>query len=206
MRQKRTAQQSLFDPEPVHHPVADALKAISAWLDAHPELLDTITADLGAAACGRTGLSCETVLRCAVLKHLRQETWRGLEFTLRDSASARRFVRADPARLPKKSALQAGLEGAARRREPMKIRIASDLHLEAREDDLPAQESFRSDASRDVLILAGDIRRYLLAREFVFRELALTPVTDVPGNHEYYGLQNRATVDGLHRLPCAARP
>ena len=32
---------------------------------------------------------------------------RGLEFTLRDSASARRFVRAHPAQLPKKSALQA---------------------------------------------------------------------------------------------------
>ena len=113
MRQKRTAQQSLFDPEPVHHPVADALEAISAWLDAHPELLDAIAADLGAAARGRAGLSCETVLRCAVLKHLRQETWRGLEFTLRDSASARRFVRADPVRLPKKSALQATV-GAVR--------------------------------------------------------------------------------------------
>ena len=42
-----------------------------------------------------------------VLKHLRQETWWGLEFTLRDSASVRRFVHADAARLPKKSALQA---------------------------------------------------------------------------------------------------
>ena len=69
MRQKRTAQQSLFDPEPVHHPVADALEAISAWLDAHPELLDAIAADLGTAACGRAGLNCETVLRCAILKH-----------------------------------------------------------------------------------------------------------------------------------------
>ena len=36
-----------------------------------------------------------------------------MEFTLRDSASARRFVRADPARLPKKSALQATV-GAVR--------------------------------------------------------------------------------------------
>ena len=113
MRQKRTAQRSLFDPAPVHHPVADALEAISAWLDAHPELLDAIAADLGTAACGRAGLNCETVLRCAVLKHLRQETWRGLEFTLRDSASARRFVRADPVRPPKKSALQATV-GAVR--------------------------------------------------------------------------------------------
>ena len=82
---------------------------MSAWLDAHPELLDAVAADLGAEHAsrhGRRGLSCETVLRCAVLK-LRQETWRGLEFALRDSQSARRFARMDATRLPKKSALQA---------------------------------------------------------------------------------------------------
>ena len=73
-----------------------------------------IAAYLGAAVRGRAGLSCETVLRCAVLKHLRQETWRGLEFALRDSVSAGRFVRADPARLPKKPALQATV-GTVRR-------------------------------------------------------------------------------------------
>ena len=87
MRQKRTTQLSLFEPYPVDHPVAAALEAISAWLDELPELLEAVAADLGAESnsCrGRHGLSCETLLRCAVLKHLRQETWRGLEFTLRD--------------------------------------------------------------------------------------------------------------------------
>ena len=116
MRTKRTAQLSLFAPEPVDHPIADALEAISAWLDAHPGLLDAVADDLGATGAssrGREGLSCETVLRCAVLKHLRQETWRGLEFTLRDSVSARRFARVDEMRLPKKSALQATI-GAVR--------------------------------------------------------------------------------------------
>ncbi len=53
------------------------------------------------------------MLRCAVLKHLRQEAWRGQEIALRDSVSARCFVRADSARLPKKSALQATV-GAVR--------------------------------------------------------------------------------------------
>ena len=47
------------------------------------------------------------MLRCAVLKHLRQETYRSLEFALRDSLSAQRFARVDAARLPGKSALQA---------------------------------------------------------------------------------------------------
>lgn len=52
---RRTAQTSLFDPAPVDHP-ADALEAISAWLDAHPELLDDIVANLdaGPGACEAT--------------------------------------------------------------------------------------------------------------------------------------------------------
>ena len=44
---------------------------------------------------GRHGLTCETILRCAVLKHMRQETCRGLEFTLRDSRCAQRFAPVD---------------------------------------------------------------------------------------------------------------
>ena len=110
MRHKRNAQTSLFDPQAVDHPVADELERASEWLDAHPELLDEVAADLGAGSGtgrGRCGLSCDTVLRCAVLKHLRQETYRSLEFALRDSLSAQRFARVDAARLPGKSALQA---------------------------------------------------------------------------------------------------
>ena len=110
MRAKRTAQTSPLDPATVDHPVAEELEWASAWLDAHPELLDEVAADPGAetgTSRGRRSLTCETILRCAVLKHLRQETCRGLEFTLRDSRSAQRFARVDVARLPRKSALQA---------------------------------------------------------------------------------------------------
>ena len=67
MREKRNARTSLFDPQAVDRPVADELERASAWLDAQPELLDEIAADLGARsgwARGRRGLSCETVLRC----------------------------------------------------------------------------------------------------------------------------------------------
>ncbi|MDE0350778.1 MAG: ISNCY family transposase [Gammaproteobacteria bacterium] len=99
-------------------PVADDLERVSAWLDAHPELLDGVASDLGAeagAGRGRHGLSCEAVLRCALLMHLRRESYRGLEFLLRDSLSAQRFARVDAARPPRKSALQAtiGALGAA---------------------------------------------------------------------------------------------
>ena len=38
------------------------------------------------------------------------------------------------------------------------------------------------------------------------REMTLSPVIYVPGNHEYYGLQNRVTVDGLWKALAAVQP
>ena len=88
----------------------------------------------------------------------------------------------------------------------MKIQIASDLHLEGRPGHLPPPDAFAPDPDRDVLVLAGDIGRHLLARDFVLRELAFSPVVYVPGNHEYYGRQNRASVDGMWGELAAAHP
>ncbi len=110
MRPERTTQTSLLEPDPVGHPLGAELELISDWLDAHPGLLGAVAADLGAqSARGRAGLSCETVLRCAVLKHLRGESWRGLAFALVDSLSARRFARLGTLPPPGKSALQAAV-------------------------------------------------------------------------------------------------
>ena len=78
MRALRTTQISLFDPQAIDHPVADDLEWASTmglWLDQHPELLDEIATDVDGKAAsrrGRHGLTCETVLRCAMLMHLRQ--------------------------------------------------------------------------------------------------------------------------------------
>ena len=113
MREQRNAQTGLFDPQSEDHPVADDLERASAWLDNHPELLDEMVNDLGvslASGRSRRGLSCENVLRCAVLKQLRQESYRGLEFALRDSRSAQRFARIDGTRQPGKSALQVTID------------------------------------------------------------------------------------------------
>ena len=115
MRAKRTAQISLFDPQALDHPVADELEWASAWLGAHPELLDRIAADLDGGAgssLGRHGLTRETVLRCAVLMHLRGESYRGLAFALVDSLSAQRFARLDPARRPPGKSVLQGAVGA----------------------------------------------------------------------------------------------
>ena len=63
----------------------------------------------GSASCGRLGLTCETILRCAVLKHLMGYSYRQLEFALLDSACMQRFARVDPLRVPKKSALHSAI-------------------------------------------------------------------------------------------------
>ena len=63
----------------------------------------------GSTSCGRHGLTCETILRGAVLKHLMGYSYRELEFALLDSASMQRFARVDPFRVPKKSALQSAI-------------------------------------------------------------------------------------------------
>ena len=110
MRNSRTVQPSVFQAPEVVHPIAAELERASAWLDQHPELLDTISRCVaGSTTCGRHGLTCETILRCAMLKHLMGYSYRELEFALLDSASMQRFARVDPFRVPKKSALQSAI-------------------------------------------------------------------------------------------------
>ncbi len=159
MRLKRTTQTSLFEPDPVGHPLGAELESISNWLDAHPGLLGAGAADLGAqSARGRSGLSCETVLRCAVLKHLRGETWRGLAFALVDSLSARRFARlgAPP---PGKSALQAAVGAVSAETWE---RVNRCLLAAAREDGLETGDRMRVDSTAvETHILAPSDSRLL---------------------------------------------
>ena len=107
MRTTRTEQPSVFQTPQIDHTVGDELELASLLLDQHPELLDMVGDCVGgSAACGRIGLTCETILRCAVIARLMDFSYRDLEFALRDSRSMQRFARVDPWRVPKKSALQ----------------------------------------------------------------------------------------------------
>ena len=79
----------------------------------------------------------------------------------------------------------------------MKIQIASDIHLETAEDQspYPLVERFKPVVSRDLLVLAGDIGVGNMAERFVERELKVSPVIYVPGNHEYYSEVSRQMID-----------
>ena len=89
----------------------------------------------------------------------------------------------------------------------MKIQIASDLHLENWQRDLPPLHQFTPDRTRDLLILAGDItngaRQFGLP--FIRQEIGFSPVIYVPGNHEYYHA-TRQDVDSFWRLFADANP
>ena len=109
MRAKRAPQRSFFDVGYPNHEMGRALERISKILDAHPEFVDWIAADVDRgkrSRRGRAGVPCEVILRCGILKQLWQVDYRDLEFALLDSASAKHFARVNPVRPPKKSALQ----------------------------------------------------------------------------------------------------
>ena len=110
MRMTRSEQPSVFQAPQIDHTVADELELASLLLDQHPELLDIVGRCVGGSASGgRIGLTCETILRCAVIARLMDFSYRELEFALRDSRSTQRFAGVDPWRVPKKSSLQSAI-------------------------------------------------------------------------------------------------
>ncbi len=108
MRTKRTSQMSIFD-QFARHEIGRELAGMSAWLEAHLEVLDWVAGDLGLSsvkATGRRGMTAESVLRCALLKPHRQLSYEELAFHLLDSASFQAFARLPMGFIPKKSTLQ----------------------------------------------------------------------------------------------------
>ncbi len=108
MRLQRTVQSSIFDLY-CDHEIGLELKAMSGFLDRHVEILDWVSVDLqvkGYHGRGRAGLPAESVLRCALLKQLRQLSYKELSFHLCDSASFQAFARLPMGWYPQKSVLQ----------------------------------------------------------------------------------------------------
>lgn len=108
MREERTVQHRIFERY-AEHEIGLELQAMSAWLDAHPEVVGWVAADLRRGApqsTGRPGLTCESVLRCALLKQYRQLSYEELAFCLLDSMSCQAFARLTTGWVPKKAALQ----------------------------------------------------------------------------------------------------
>ena len=112
MRQKRNRQRSIFEVLG-KNPGPKELELMSLVLDANPEILDLVFADLTGGRrtdTGRTGMTADQVLRCALLKQLRELTYEELEFWLADSYSLRSFARLDQNQFPGTSTLQSNIK------------------------------------------------------------------------------------------------
>jgi transposase, IS5 family len=109
MRTRHTTQPSIFLFRPEHE-MSRVFEGVSHWLDEHPEVLGWIEQDIGAdRERGRTGMTCEQVLRIGLVKQYRQCSYRALCVSLADSLSIQYFTRVDPLLLPARSTLQANV-------------------------------------------------------------------------------------------------
>ena len=109
MRVKNDPQISLFEFYGTHE-TGQQLKRISAWLDAHPLILDIAEHDLGflnKEKTGRKGLSVDSIVRATLLKQMMGLTYEELSFYLSDSSSYRSFSRICSE--PSASSLQANI-------------------------------------------------------------------------------------------------
>lgn len=146
MRKKRTAQASIYEVF-APHDIGRELQAMSDWLDEHREVLGWVAGDVrrrGLKPTGRSGLSVESVLRCALLKQHRQLSYEELAFHLHDSASFQAFARLPMHWCPKKSALQRVVSAI---RPQTWERINGVLMGSAREDRFEPGERVRIDST-----------------------------------------------------------
>ena len=91
------------------HQLGEELRETSKILDENPQISDLLLQDLCdkvSAQNGAPGLSAEQVLRCALLKQIRQFSYERLAFHLNDSLSARVFCRLPLGYAPGGSVLQ----------------------------------------------------------------------------------------------------
>jgi IS5 family transposase len=121
---------------------------ISARLDAHPEAVDWVYADLvkagGDPAIGRRGMTAEQVLRCVVLEPRLQLSFEDFEFEVATNETYREFCRVQPWRTWSRSTLQRNM--AVVRPETVE-RINRLVIEDARAEGIEDMSRVRSDAT-----------------------------------------------------------
>jgi IS5 family transposase len=146
MRETRNAQASIFDCY-AKHEIGSQLAVMSDILDHCAEMVGWVQIDLtteGILSTGRVGLPVESVLRCAILKQVRQLSYKELAFYLEDSGSFRSFARLPQGVVPKKSALQ---DNISRIKPQTWERINRALVGQALVDNVESGEQVRIDST-----------------------------------------------------------
>jgi IS5 family transposase len=146
MRETRNAQASIFDCY-AKHEIGNQLAMMSEILDNCADLIDWVEVDLtseGTQPTGRFALPVESVLRCAILKQVRQLSYEELAFYLEDSGTFRSFARLPQGVVPRKS----GLQDNIRRIQPATWEaINQALVGQALADEVECSEQVRVDST-----------------------------------------------------------
>jgi IS5 family transposase len=112
MRKKRNPQTTIFEVLG-KHPGPRELERMANILATNSDMLDQAYADLLKKSrhdTGRQGMTAEQVVRCALLKQLRELSYDDLAYYLADSHSFRSFVPFEPGNYPAKSTLQENIK------------------------------------------------------------------------------------------------
>lgn len=107
MRRKRDPQRTFQELKPNWNK-AQELAKIDEILQAHPQLCDGVAQDLGVGQrqkVGAKGMTAEQVLRVAIIKQLKQLTYRELEDRIEDSERVRAFCRFGDHAIPRYNTL-----------------------------------------------------------------------------------------------------
>ena len=112
MRKKTVAQRSLFEQSIKQLKalvgVEDIIKRIDKVINANPMFIELVYHDLtgNSSNTGACGMTAEQVLRAAVVKHLKQYSWRELHERLKDGIGMRWFTRFYTDKIPHFTTLQ----------------------------------------------------------------------------------------------------
>lgn len=140
MRKKIISQRKIFD-QSIHQLTClvqhdPLIKRIDEVIDLNSDMVDLVHCDLTATSknTGKKGISAEQVLRAAVLKQLKQYTWRELAERLNDGITLRWFTRFYAEPIPHYTTLQKAIngigEGTWEKIKDMLVAFASDRKLE----------------------------------------------------------------------------
>lgn len=110
---KSVAKQHPLTTASIHHQRSRELEALSALIDANPQLAELAQLDLAGKRrtdVGREGMTGEQAIRVALLKQIHELSYRDLAFQLQDSSLFRRFSRLPFGKAIKVARIQANVK------------------------------------------------------------------------------------------------
>ena len=145
MRHLRKTQLGLFVHYPKHQ-LSKELQQISNIIERHPEFALCVHVDLvqSKAADGDIGMTAEQVLKSAILKFIRDLSYRELAFNIADSVSTRSFLELDLGETYKHSCLQ---DNISRISEETWSMISAALVADAKEQKIEPCKQIRVDST-----------------------------------------------------------